>query len=44
LQTTDAYADRWYLYAVEGAAGLVLGWLAVSIYGRRRRHEQFMSQ
>jgi hypothetical protein len=40
LQATDAYDDRWYLYTVEGVAALAFGWLAVSMYGRRRRHER----
>jgi hypothetical protein len=44
LQATDAYDDRWYLYAVKGVAALAFGWLAVSMYSRRRRHERFMAE
>ena len=44
LKATDTYDDRWYLYAVEGVGGLIFGWLAVSMYGQQRRHEQFMTE
>jgi hypothetical protein len=43
VTATDTYDHRWYLYAVEGVFGLAFGWLAVSMYGQRRRHEQFMA-
>jgi Protein of unknown function (DUF3592) len=44
LQSTHIYHDRWYLYAVMGVGGLIAVWLAVSVYGNVRRHEQYLAE
>jgi hypothetical protein len=44
LQSTKAYHDRWIIYVIKGVTGLVLCWLAVSIFGAGRRHVQFMAE